>query len=115
MPPFVRTPEATAEIAVLGRELDRSKGAGNEHGPSARPHSNVDLVAGLFEPRDVDGPHRCYGPDGQRWERLIWTRSSLCSLPPPPQSVAVMVAPKRSMTWSEVDPVVRTALSGFLV
>lgn len=28
MPEFIRTPEAAAEIALLGRELDRSKGAG---------------------------------------------------------------------------------------
>ncbi len=31
LPPFVRTPEAIADIAVLGRELDRSKGAGDPH------------------------------------------------------------------------------------
>jgi hypothetical protein len=30
VPAFVRTPEAAAEIAVLGRELDRSKGAGTK-------------------------------------------------------------------------------------
>ena len=28
---FVRTSEAAAEIGVLGRELDRSKGFGKEH------------------------------------------------------------------------------------
>ena len=28
VPAFIRTPEAAAEIAVMGRELDRSKGAG---------------------------------------------------------------------------------------
>jgi hypothetical protein len=28
IPAFVRTPEAVADIAVLGRELDRSKGSG---------------------------------------------------------------------------------------
>lgn len=31
IPAFVRTPEAAAELAVLGRELDRSKGAGETH------------------------------------------------------------------------------------
>jgi hypothetical protein len=31
LPAFVRTPEGVAEIAVLGRELDRSKGAGDPH------------------------------------------------------------------------------------
>ena len=28
---FVRAPEAAAEIAVMGRERDRSKGAGKTH------------------------------------------------------------------------------------
>ena len=31
VPAFVRTPEAVAEIAVMGRELDRSKGSGKTH------------------------------------------------------------------------------------
>ena len=31
LPAFLRTPEAIADIAVLGRELDRSKGAGDPH------------------------------------------------------------------------------------
>jgi hypothetical protein len=31
LPAFVRTPEAISDIAVLGRELDRSKGAGDPH------------------------------------------------------------------------------------
>src|SRR4029453_11288287 len=31
LPAFVGTPEAAAEIAVMGRELDRSKGAGKTH------------------------------------------------------------------------------------
>lgn len=31
LPAFVRTPEAITDIAVLGRELDRSKGAGDPH------------------------------------------------------------------------------------
>ena len=31
IPAFVRQPDAVAEIAVLGRELDRSKGAGDPH------------------------------------------------------------------------------------
>jgi hypothetical protein len=31
LPAFVRTSEAVAEIAVLGREVDRSKGAGDPH------------------------------------------------------------------------------------
>ena len=33
LPAFVRTVEAAAEIAVMGRELDRSKGAGKTHAP----------------------------------------------------------------------------------
>jgi hypothetical protein len=31
VPAFVRTPEAVAEIALMGRELDRSKGSGETH------------------------------------------------------------------------------------
>jgi hypothetical protein len=31
IPAFVRRPDAVAQIAVLGRELDRSKGSGDPH------------------------------------------------------------------------------------
>jgi hypothetical protein len=41
---FVRTPEAAAEIAVMGRELDRSKGAGKTHDPERDPGHYVDLA-----------------------------------------------------------------------
>src|SRR3979411_2023156 len=37
LPEFIRTPEATAEIAVMGRELDRSKGAGRTHDAERNP------------------------------------------------------------------------------
>ena len=37
LPVFVRTPEAVAEIAVMGRELDRSKGAGETHDKERDP------------------------------------------------------------------------------
>ena len=43
VPGFVRTPEAAAEIAVLGRELDRSKGAGKIHDAERDPGHYVDL------------------------------------------------------------------------
>jgi hypothetical protein len=43
VPAFVRTPEAAAEIAVLGRELDRSKGAGKTHDAELDPGHYVDL------------------------------------------------------------------------
>src|SRR5215510_8700055 len=43
VPAFVRTLEAAAEIAVLGRELDRSKGAGKEHDSERDPGHYVDL------------------------------------------------------------------------
>jgi hypothetical protein len=43
VPAFVRTPEAADEIAVLGRELDRSKGAGHEHDSERDPGHYVDL------------------------------------------------------------------------
>jgi hypothetical protein len=37
VPDFVRTPEAAAEIAVMGRELDRSKGSGRTHDAERHP------------------------------------------------------------------------------
>jgi hypothetical protein len=37
LPAFVRTPEAAAEVAVMGRELDRSKGAGKTHDAERDP------------------------------------------------------------------------------
>jgi hypothetical protein len=44
VPAFVRTPEAAAEIAVMGRELDRSKGAGNMHDAERDPGHYIDLA-----------------------------------------------------------------------
>jgi hypothetical protein len=44
VPEFIRTPEAAAEIAVLGRELDRSKGAGKTHDAERDPGHYVDLA-----------------------------------------------------------------------
>src|SRR5436190_4375373 len=44
VPAFVRTPEAAAEIAVMGRELDRSKGAGETHDKERDPSHYVDLA-----------------------------------------------------------------------
>ena len=44
VPGFVRTPEAAAEIAVMGRELDRSKGAGETHDAERDPGHYVDLA-----------------------------------------------------------------------
>src|SRR6266481_6098176 len=44
LPDFVRTPEAAAEIAVMGRELDRSKGAGKTHDAERDPGHFVDLA-----------------------------------------------------------------------
>ena len=43
LPAFLRTPEVAAEIAVLGRELDRSKGAGKTHDAERDPGHYVDL------------------------------------------------------------------------
>jgi hypothetical protein len=42
VPEFIRTPEAAAEIAVLGRELDRSKGAGKTHDAERDPGHYID-------------------------------------------------------------------------
>ena len=43
LPAFLRTPAAVADIAVLGRELDRSKGAGNPHDAERNPGHYVHL------------------------------------------------------------------------
>jgi hypothetical protein len=43
VPSFVGTPEAAAEIAVVGRELDRAKGAGKIHDAGRDPGHYVDL------------------------------------------------------------------------
>jgi hypothetical protein len=48
LPAFIRTPEAVAEIAVMGRELDHSKGAGETHDKERDPGHNVLLVGTLF-------------------------------------------------------------------
>lgn len=44
IPEFVRVPTAAAEIAVMGRELDRSKGAGKTHDAERDPGHYVDLA-----------------------------------------------------------------------
>ena len=44
LPAFVRTPEAAVEIAVMGRELDRSKGSGKTHDAELDPGHYVDLA-----------------------------------------------------------------------
>jgi hypothetical protein len=53
IPDFVRTTQAAADIAVLGRGLDRSKGAGETHDAERDPGHFVDLddaglVAGVL-------------------------------------------------------------------
>ena len=44
LPSFIRSPEAIAEIAVMGRELDRSKGSGKTHDAERDPGHYVDLA-----------------------------------------------------------------------
>ncbi len=44
LPAFVRAPQAIADIAVLGRELDRSKGAGPTHDSERDPGHFVALT-----------------------------------------------------------------------
>lgn len=44
IPAFVRTPAAIADIAVMGRELDRSKGAGRTHDAERDPGHWVSLA-----------------------------------------------------------------------
>jgi hypothetical protein len=43
IPDFIRTPEASAEIAVLSRELGRSKGAGKTHDAERDPGLSINL------------------------------------------------------------------------
>jgi hypothetical protein len=43
LPEFVRAPAAVADIAVFGRELDRSKGSGNPHDADRDPGHSVHL------------------------------------------------------------------------
>ena len=44
LPDFVRTTEAVAEIAVMGRELDRSKGTGKTHDAERDPAHWISLA-----------------------------------------------------------------------
>src|SRR5260370_7502440 len=44
LPPFIRTPEAAADMAVLGRELDRSRGAGRTHDAERDPGHSINLA-----------------------------------------------------------------------
>lgn len=65
LPPFVRTPEAIADIAVFGRELDRSKGAGDPHDKERDAGHFVSLddagrVAGLVALDALPGTREAY-------------------------------------------------------
>ena len=44
IPAFVRSPEAIADIAVMGRELDRSKGSGRTHDAERDPGHSIYLA-----------------------------------------------------------------------
>ncbi len=44
VPAFVRTPASVADVAVLGRELDRSKGAGRTHDAERDPGHWISLA-----------------------------------------------------------------------
>src|SRR5215831_12068596 len=68
LPAFVRTPEAAAEIAILGRELDRSKGAGRTHDAERDPGHYVDLaddgkVMGVLSLKDLPSTREDYDTD----------------------------------------------------
>ncbi len=69
VPAFVRTPEATAEIAVMGGKLDRSKGDGETHDKERDPGHYVDLaddgsVMGVLPIDKLPGTREAY--DAQR-------------------------------------------------
>ena len=68
LPAFVRTPEAAAEIAILGRELDRSKGAGRTHDAERDPGHYVGLaddgkVMGVLSLKDLPSTREDYDTD----------------------------------------------------
>lgn len=44
VPEFIRTPEAAADIAVMGRKLDRSRGAGKTHDAERDPGHYINLA-----------------------------------------------------------------------
>src|SRR5215472_7210967 len=68
LPSFIRSPEAAAEIAVMGRELDRSKGAGRTHDAERDPGHYVDLaddgkVMGVLSLKDLPSTREDYDTD----------------------------------------------------
>jgi hypothetical protein len=68
VPAFVRTPEVAAEIAVIGRELDRSKGAGKMHDAERDPGHYIDLaddgaVMGVLPLAKLPGTRKAYDTD----------------------------------------------------
>jgi hypothetical protein len=65
IPQFVRTPEAAAEVAVMGRELDRSKGAGHTHDSERDPGHWVNIddngaVAGVLPLKELPATREDY-------------------------------------------------------
>lgn len=44
MPEFIRTPEASADITVMVRELDRSRGAGKIHDAERDPSHYANMA-----------------------------------------------------------------------
>jgi hypothetical protein len=65
LPAFVRTPEAAADIAVLGREPDRSKGAGLTHDSERDPAHFVALtddgsIAGVLPLEEMPPTREAY-------------------------------------------------------
>lgn len=65
LPAFLRTPAAIADIAVFGRELDRSKGAGNPHDAERNPGHFIGLddnglVAGVLPLEELPVTREAY-------------------------------------------------------
>lgn len=65
IPAFVRAPRAVADIAVLGRELDRSKGSGVTHDSERDPGHSIALaddgtVAGVLPLEDLPLTREAY-------------------------------------------------------
>jgi hypothetical protein len=71
VPAFLRTPETAADIVVIGRELDRSKGAGRTHDAERDPAHFVFLaddgkVMGVLPLPDLPSTREDYDTDLRR-------------------------------------------------
>jgi hypothetical protein len=84
VPGFVRTPEAAAEIAIMGRELDRSKGAGRTHDAECDPGHYIEADDGEGDGRPVAqgfAEHTRGLRHGPAQERIHPAKLAICPIP----------------------------------